>query len=158
VVQAIVGDVTTTAAASGRPARLVEANVDDVTGEVLAHTIAELLTAGAYDAWATPIVMKKGRPAHTVHALCDDATFDAVVAVILTETGTLGIRASTVERWPQHRTEGTIEVGGHTIRVKVAAGRVKVEHDDAAAVARALGRPLRDVLGDAESLARREFL
>ena len=59
---------------AGRPARLVEANVDDVTGEVLAHTIASLLAAGAYDAWATPIVMKKGRPAHTVHALCDDAT------------------------------------------------------------------------------------
>ena len=64
-------------AGTGRPARLVEANVDDVTGEVLAHTIAGLLAAGAYDAWATPIVMKKGRPAHTVHALCDDATFAA---------------------------------------------------------------------------------
>ena len=50
---------------AARPSQL-EVNVDDVTGEVLAHTIAALLAAGAHDAWATPIVMKKGRPAHTV--------------------------------------------------------------------------------------------
>src|SRR5690606_17664291 len=54
---------------SGQPVVLVEANVDDVTGEVLGHTIAALLAAGAHDAWVTPIVMKKGRPAHTVSAL-----------------------------------------------------------------------------------------
>ena len=90
-------------AGTGRPARLVEANVDDVTGEVLAHTITGLLAAGAYDAWATPIVMKKGRPAHTVHALCDDATFAAVCGVMIAETGTLGVRATTVDRWPQQR-------------------------------------------------------
>ena len=63
---------------AGQPVRLLEANVDDVTGEVLAHTVAALLAAGAHDAWITPIVMKKGRPAHTVHALCDPALAAAV--------------------------------------------------------------------------------
>ena len=58
----------------GTPVALLEANVDDVTGEVLAHTIARLLAAGAHDAWVTPIVMKKGRPAHTVSVLCDPAS------------------------------------------------------------------------------------
>ena len=52
---------------------LLEVNVDDATGEVLAHAVAALLDAGAYDAWITPIVMKKGRPAHTVSALADPA-------------------------------------------------------------------------------------
>ena len=47
----------------GQPVQLLETNVDDVTGEVIAHTITALLAAGAHDAWATPIVMKKGRPA-----------------------------------------------------------------------------------------------
>jgi uncharacterized protein (DUF111 family) len=153
VVQAVVGELDDTRGGTGRPARLVEANVDDVTGEVLAHTIGELLGAGAYDAWATAIVMKKGRPAHTVHALCDDATFAAVCAVMIAETGTLGIRATAVERWPQQRQERTIEVDGQTIRVKVAAGRVKVEHDDAVAAAKALNVPLRDVLRRAEATA-----
>jgi uncharacterized protein (DUF111 family) len=151
VVQAVIGEIAVVATGgTGRPARLVEANVDDVTGEVLAHAIGELLGAGAYDAWATPIVMKKGRPAHTVHALCDESVFDAVCAVLVAETGTLGIRATTVERWPQQRGESTVDVDGHTIRVKVAAGRVKVEHDDAVVAARALGLPLREVLARAE--------
>ena len=157
VVQVIVGvadDASDGAVeAPGRPAHLVEANVDDVTGEVLAYTITELLAAGAHDAWATPIVMKKGRPAHTVHALCDDAAFAAVTAVMLAETGTLGLRASTVERWPQRRSERTVDVGGHPVRVKVAGRRVKVEHDDAATAAAALGLPLRDVLRRAEATA-----
>jgi uncharacterized protein (DUF111 family) len=72
---------------------------------------------------------------------------------MIAETGTLGIRASTVERWPQHRQEGIVDVGGQTIRVKVAAGRVKVEHDDAVAAARALGLPLREVLRRADAQA-----
>ena len=158
VVQAIVGELPAGGSAgvggSGRPARLVEANVDDVTGEVLAHTIAQLLTAGAFDAWATPIVMKKGRPAHTVSALCDDSTFAAVCEVMIAENGTLGIRATSVDRWPQHRTDDKVEVDGHTIRVKIADGRIKVEHDDAAAAAEALGLPLREVLARAEATAR----
>ena len=154
VVQAVVGELTAdTTGGAGRPARLVEANVDDVTGEVLAHTIAELLRAGAHDAWATPIVMKKGRPAHTLHALCDDAAFATVCEVLIAETGTLGVRAATVERWPQQRDERTVEVDGQTIRVKVARGRVKVEHDDAVAAARALELPLREVLRRAEAHA-----
>ena len=158
VVQAIVGElvgelVDGAGGGPGRPARLVEANVDDVTGEVLAHTIGELLRAGAFDAWATPIVMKKGRPAHTVHALCDDAAFATVCQVLITETGTLGIRATRVERWPQRREETKVDVDGQTIRVKVAAGRVKVEHDDAAAAAKELGIPLREVLRRAEAQA-----
>lgn len=155
VVQAIVGRVADRAAIdAGRPARLVETNVDDVTGEVLAHTIAALLASGAHDAWATPIVMKKGRPAHTVHALCDAARAEEVVAVLIAETGTLGVRAVDVARWPQQRRELVVDVGGHDVRVKVGGdGRVKVEHDDAVAAAMALGRPLRVVLAEAAAAA-----
>ena len=57
------------------------------------------------------------------------------------------------QRWPQQREERTVQVDGHTVRVKVGAGRAKVEHDDAAAAAAALGRPLRDIIQAAESAA-----
>jgi uncharacterized protein (TIGR00299 family) protein len=154
VVQVIVGETAVTRADDGRPCRLLEANVDDVTGEVLAHAIGSLIAAGAHDAWATPIVMKKGRPAHTVHALCDDASFEAVRSVMIAETGTLGVRSTTVQRWPQSRTERTVEIGGHPIRLKIGETRVKVEHDDALAAATALGRPLREILAEAETLGR----
>lgn len=157
VVQAIIGETgatTTTADPAGRRAYLVEVNVDDVTGEVIAHTIDRLLRrAGAHDAWATPIIMKKGRPAHTVSALCDAASFDAVRSTLLSETGSLGVRATEVQRWPQQRTETTVSVWGHSIRVKVTGDRVKVEYDDALDIATRLGKPLRSVLSAAESAA-----
>ncbi len=139
-------------ATAGQPVRLVEANVDDATAEVLAYTVTALLEAGAYDAWVTPIVMKKGRPAHTVHALCDPAIADRVGAVLVAESGTLGLRSTTFERWPQGRTHDAVVVEGREVRRKIAAGRVKAEFDDAASVARATGLPLREVLRRAENL------
>jgi len=132
----------------------LEANVDDATGEVLAHTVAALLAAGAHDAWVTPIVMKKGRPAHTVSALADPALATQVAGVLAAETGSLGVRGGTLRRWPATRAMAAVAVGGWPVRVKVGPGRVKAEHDDAAAVARATGRPLREVLADAEASAR----
>ena len=157
VVQVIIGEAAggeTLLPQPGRVATQLDVNVDDISGEVLAHTISAALGAGAFDAWVTPIVMKKGRPAHTVSALCDPADVERVGRVLLAETGSLGIRAHPVERWPQTRTESTVEVDGHTIAVKVAAGRVKVEHDDAVAAATATGRPLREILADAEAAAK----
>jgi len=155
VVQVVVGRRATSSLTPrpGRGAVQLEVNVDDVTGEVLAHTIATLVAAGVHDAWATPIVMKKGRPAHTLAALVDPVDVERIAAVLLAETGSLGLRAVTVERWPQRRDEFSVDVEGHAVRVKRNDGRVKVEHDDAVAAAAALGRPLRDVLRDAELAA-----
>ena len=130
----------------GTSVALLEANVDDVTGEVLAHTMSVLLAAGAHDAWVTPIVMKKGRPAHTVSVLCDPSSVGAMRALLVSETGTLGVRMSAMRRWPQRRIESTVDVDGHMVRVKLADHRVKVEFDDAAVAAAALGVPVRTVL------------
>jgi uncharacterized protein (TIGR00299 family) protein len=154
VVQVVLGTTRSSHSSPGRTAAVVEANVDDTTPEVLAHTVTALLDAGAHDAWVTPIVMKKGRPAHTVHALCDDSVRSTVVEVMIRETGTLGVRAWVVERWPQPRQHHTVHIDGHAIRVKVAQHRVKVEFDDAAEVARRTDRPLREVLAAAEAAAR----
>jgi uncharacterized protein (TIGR00299 family) protein len=156
VVQVVIADVTTTSGATeggGAPVIQLDANVDDVTGEVLAHTIQQLLAAGAHDAWATPIVMKKGRPSHMVSALCDPARRDALRDVLVAETGTLGVRATESVRWPQVRTMSTVEVDGHTIGVKLAEHRIKVEFDDAARAAAALGIPVRIVIERAVAVA-----
>ena len=138
----------------GCPVVLLEANVDDVTGETLAHALEELLAAGAHDAWLTPIVMKKGRPAHTVHVLAEPEAVSDLRSVLVRETGTMGVRASTLERWPQARTVDEVRVDGHPVRIKATATRAKVEHDDAARAARALGLPLRDVVARAEAAWR----
>jgi len=142
------------AAEPGQPVLQLEVNVDDATGEVLAHAVAALLDAGAHDAWVTPIVMKKGRPAYTVSALADSALVDEVARVLVAETGSLGVRGQRLERWPVARTAAEVDVGGVPVRVKVSAGRVKVEHDDAARAARRTGLPLREVVSRAEAAWR----
>ncbi|MGI8663833.1 MAG: nickel pincer cofactor biosynthesis protein LarC [Acidimicrobiales bacterium] len=158
VVQVVLGEAngTSTGGGPGQPLVVLETNVDDATGEVLAHTVSALLDLGALDAWITPIVMKKGRPAHTVHALVDPALVEAVAGAMRAETGALGVRASSVERWSASRSEERVDVDGLAVRVKVSPGRMKVEHDDAAKVARFSARPLRDVLSLAEEAARRD--
>lgn len=139
----------------GQPVVLVATNVDDVTGETVAHAVEALLAAGAHDAWITPIVMKKGRPAYTVSALADPALAAQVAQVLTAETGSLGVRAETMGRWPAARVLDEVEVGGVPVRVKVSAGRVKIEHDDAARAARRTGLPLREVVSRAEEAWRR---
>jgi uncharacterized protein (TIGR00299 family) protein len=157
VVQVVIGDAVAATPSTGQPVTVLEANVDDATGEMLAHTIAALLEAGAHDAWVTPIVMKKGRPGHTVSALCDPVLTEQVARVLTAETGSLGVRGSTIERWPAPRHEATVEVDGLPVRIKVSPGRIKVEQDDAARVARRSERPLREVLSLAEEAARRQL-
>ncbi len=153
VVQVMVGVREIAETGDGTPVTLLEANVDDVTGEVLAHTITALLAAGAHDAWVVPIVMKKGRPAHTVSALCDPSAGAELRAVLLRETGTLGVRATTVRRWPQQRDMATVVVDGHEIGVKLGRHRTKVEFDDALAAAEALQLPVRQVIDRATAAA-----
>ena len=140
----------------GQPVVLLETNVDDATGEVLAHAVEMVLAAGAHDAWITPVVMKKGRPGHTVSALVDPVLGDAVRKVLQAETGTLGVRGTLLERWPRSRSMEEVTVDGVPVRIKVSPGRVKAEQADAARVARRHGLPLRDVLHRAESAWRQD--
>jgi len=158
LLQVVVGTLTDgtsgPGAGPGQPLVQLAANVDDATGETLAHAVARCLEVGARDAWVTPIVMKKGRPAHVVSALCDPADAAVVAEVLTAETGSLGVRGHAVERWSAARTFDAVEVDGHRVGVKVTAGRVKAEHDDAASVAEATGRPLREVVARAEAAWR----
>ena len=76
----------------------METNLDDTTGETLGHVIELLLQNGAMDAWVTPIVMKKGRPANTLHCLClagrenHDENARKLLELIFRHTTTLGVR------------------------------------------------------------------
>ena len=153
-VQVVLGTAASEAAPGGQPVTLLEANVDDVTGEVLAHTVAALLAAGAHDAWLTPVIAKKGRPAHIVSALADPARADTLRTVLAAETGTLGVRRHEVTRWTAPRRMGEVEVDGHTVRVKHGPDRVKAEHDDVVRVAALVGLPVREVALLAEQRAR----
>ena len=120
-------------------------NLDDVSGELLGHAIDELLAAGALDAWAVPIVMKHGRPAHTLMALCSADEVTALGDLMARLTGTLGLRARTVVRTALERHVSTVHVDGQTIRVKHGPYRSKPEWADVVAAAEALDRTPADV-------------
>jgi uncharacterized protein (TIGR00299 family) protein len=151
VTQVVVGTTTTTRLLPpGEPLVQVEANLDDATGEELAAAVEALLTAGAHDAWLSPVVMKKGRPGTVVSFLAQPTQVDRLLEVLWRETGTLGARGNLLERWATSRELGTVMVMGGSVRVKRAGTRIKVEHDDALAIARRTGRPLREILREAE--------
>jgi uncharacterized protein (TIGR00299 family) protein len=147
---ALAGDVM-----AGEPLALLEANLDDVTGEVVAHAVDALLGAGALDAWTVQVTMKKGRPGVVLSALAHLTDAPRLRDLIGRETGTLGVRVSVVDRWPFARRADEVEVEGLPVRIKRTALRVKVEYEDAARVARHTGLPLREVVSRAEAEARR---
>jgi uncharacterized protein (TIGR00299 family) protein len=136
---------------AGQPLVVLQSNLDDVTGETLAHAVGRLIEAGALDAWLHPVVMKKGRPGHVLSVLCDPALASELSAVMSAETGTLGVRAAGVQRWSTERGPGVAEVEGLPVRVKVSPGRVKAEYTDAARVAHLSGLPLIEVAARAEA-------
>lgn len=124
---------------------VLETNLDDVTGETLGHTISRAMESGALDAWTTPAVMKKGRPAHILHVLTTAESEPRLRELVFAETGTLGIRRTTANRTTQTRVFTSVDVDGHPVRIKHGAHGAKPEHDDLASAAARLGLPLRAV-------------
>jgi pyridinium-3,5-bisthiocarboxylic acid mononucleotide nickel chelatase len=150
---------TRTAAASEPDFVVIEANVDDLTGELAAHAIAVLLAEGALDAWATPNVMKKGRPGLTLAVLGRREQEDALAATLLRTTSTIGVRRHTVSRTERPREIVTVDTPFGAIPVKISRGPfgpplVKPEFDACADAARAAGVGVRDVIAAAMDAAR----
>jgi pyridinium-3,5-bisthiocarboxylic acid mononucleotide nickel chelatase len=137
---------------------VLETNVDDLDPRLWPAVLQRLLAAGAADAWLTPILMKKGRPAHTLSVLTRSQLAEPVRAAIFTETSAIGLREVPVGKHALDREFATVDVGGHDISVKIARrlGRVvnvQPEYDDVAAAAETLKRPTKAVLADAVAAA-----
>lgn len=133
---------------------LIEANVDDLDPRVWPSVLEDLLAAGASDAWLTPIVMKKGRPAHTLAVLADPGRAAGLRSRIFALVPTLGLRERTVAKWALDRLWRPVEVGGGTVRIKVGheSGHIvsaTPEYRDVAELARRSGVPVRQALAEA---------
>ena len=138
---------------------VVETNVDDLDPRLWPGTITALLQAGAADAWMTPILMKKGRPAHTLHALLPAEALSGVTQAIFTNTTTIGLRWHRVEKHALARETVSVDIDGLTIRVKIAFADGRVvsatpEFDDVAAAAESLGIPVKEVLAESVTAVR----
>jgi len=154
-----------TAGVPGDEVDILETNVDDVTGEVIAHCMDALFAAGARDVSVIPATMKKGRAGHLVRVVCRPADTAPLSAILARELGTLGVRCiPSVHRLATVRRVIRVaaEVAGERreVAVKVAAidgevFSVKAESDEVRAWAEELGVPVRHVARIVEAAAWR---
>ena len=119
---------------------VLETNLDDATGQEVGRLIERCLAAGALDALAIPVVMKKGRPGHVVQVLARPVDADAVEALLLADSPTLGVRRRNAQRRLLPRRSETIVTSLGEVRVKVASlpdgsERLAPEFDDLARLA-----------------------
>lgn len=143
----------------GRPSREGDAdtvvelscNLDDCSGELVGAAIELLLSAGALDAWASAIVMKKSRPAYMLCALCDPCDAGKLERILFTQTTTFGVRRRLCRRSKLIRRHETVETPYGPIRIKV--GRLAdeeitaaPEYSDCLAAAESHHAPLREVM------------
>ncbi|MEN9582010.1 MAG: hypothetical protein RJA70_5019 [Pseudomonadota bacterium] len=135
--------------------QLLECNVDDMTGEQLSHAVSQLLRGGALDAWVVPITMKKGRPAWTVCALADRASVGTVVACLMAETTTIGVRHTQLCRTELARRTVSVNTEYGPILVKLSGQpgtpefHAKPEFECCVQAAEAAGVSLRVVIAAA---------
>jgi pyridinium-3,5-bisthiocarboxylic acid mononucleotide nickel chelatase len=159
VLRLILGEPVDAAADGSLDAELVlESNVDDLDPRLWPAVLSALFAAGASDAWLTPILMKKGRPALTLSVLTAPEHAAAVRRVIFTESSTIGLREHRVAKRALVREMRTVIVDGVEIAVKVAlldgeVVNVAPEYDDVAAAAARLARPVKAVLAAAIAAA-----
>ena len=135
---------------------ILETNVDDVSGEVIAHTLARCMEAGARDASAIPIIMKKGRPGFLIRVICQHEKSTGLAELMARELGTLGIRCiPAVHRFIAERTlmELAVTINGQKRTMPVKCGwmekkiyTLKAEFDPARDWACELKIPVKDVL------------
>ncbi|MFV0446823.1 MAG: nickel pincer cofactor biosynthesis protein LarC, partial [Planctomycetaceae bacterium] len=99
---------------------LLETNLDTVSGEVLGHTKRQLMSAGALDVYSTAIQMKKDRPGVMLSVLCRPESADSLENILFSETGTLGVRRSQMERAKQSRAACTVHTEWGPVEGKIA--------------------------------------
>lgn len=139
---------------------VLEANIDDMSAELLAGLIGVCLDAGARDAWLSPILMKKGRPAHMLSALCVPERADAVERAIFVNSTTIGVRRYEVARRAAERVFERVATPYGEVTVKIASldgepVNVAPEYDDCERLAREKGVPVKEVYNAALSAGGR---
>ena len=155
VTRVVIGTAAQTPSSPTDVMTVLEANIDDLDPRLWPSVLSRLLGTGASDAWLTPTVMKKGRPAHVLSVLARPETVPVLRGLMISTTTTLGVREHTVSRYalPRRWVQVSLEPEtGAEIAVKVGhrdgvVVRVTPEFDDVARYAEQTGGTEVDVLG-----------
>ena len=143
----------TSAVEAGEEVREVTCNLDDVTPEVIGYVQELLLESGVLDVWLVPVQMKKGRPGTVLSFLCKPADLGRLAALVMAETGTLGVRYTSLRRIVQPRKIEERDTQFGPVRFKVSEYGEKPEYEDCRRIAREQGIPCRNIM---QKLLRKE--
>jgi len=131
--------------------KVLETNVDDVSGEVLGNLIEKMMSNGAKDVTISSAITKKGRPTHLISVICDSSSVNSILELLIKETGTLGVRVRTSERFTVPRTKKSIPViidgQNFTVHYKTfnsGFNNFKLEFDDVKTISNSLNKTFRE--------------
>ncbi|HWC97826.1 MAG TPA: nickel pincer cofactor biosynthesis protein LarC [Candidatus Sulfopaludibacter sp.] len=129
---------------------IIEANIDDLNPQILAHAAERLMDYGALDVTLQQVIMKKGRPGNLLRVVSKPEQREALVQLVFAETSTLGLRVYSADRRVQARYIREVETPHGTVRVKVSSeGDYAPEYEDCRKLAVATGVALKHIIAEA---------
>ena len=127
----------------------IETNIDNMNPEIYPYVIEKIISAGAYDAYLIPILMKKGRPGIILSALVERVIIDRILDIIFRETTTLGVRIQPIERKKLPRSAKQVQTSFGTVTAKViifeGKEQLRVEFEECKRIAAEKNLPLAEV-------------
>jgi pyridinium-3,5-bisthiocarboxylic acid mononucleotide nickel chelatase len=147
VLRVLLGEAT--GATEAVTVSVIEANIDDLSPQILAYAAERVLEAGALDVSIEAITMKKGRPGHLLRVIACPQDRERLSQIIFAETTTLGVRAYTAERLVQQRAVTNVETRWGSVRVKASPEGFAPEYEDCRRLAQAAGVALKTVMAEA---------
>jgi len=141
--------------------KILETNVDDVSGEILGNLIEKIMDKGAKDVSIYHGITKKGRPTNLVSVICNDVDVDDLVDTLVLETGTLGVRISESNRFlvPRSIHEISLVLNKQSFQVHYKKssfkGKIdfKIEFDDLKNISNSISKSIKET----DSLLRKEI-
>ena len=142
--------------------KILETNVDDVSGEIIGNLIEKIMNKGAKDVSIYHGITKKGRPTNLISVICDDVSMYEIMDILVIEAGTLGIRVTTSNRFIVPRTTHDIKLildgTEFVVKYKVSSFKgkndFKIEFDDLKSISNTLNKSIKET----ESLIRKEIM
>ncbi len=128
----------------------IQVNIDDMNPEMYSYVLEQLFTAGARDAFLTPIIMKKGRPGMQLSVLVENSKLNEIEELIFKETSSIGLRYATITCHRLERDMNAVETPWGKVDVKIGylngvIVNVAPEYEDCANAARKGNVPLKKV-------------
>jgi len=129
---------------------VLEANIDDMSPQVLAYAAERLMELGALDVSLQPLLMKKGRQGHLLRVVAKPEDREALAQIVFAETSTFGLRIYAAERRVQSRSWKEVETQYGAVRMKISSeGSYAPEYEDCRRLARESGVALRQIIAEA---------